>query len=131
MQPLVSAASAPAATRPHYGGTLRLAVRDAPSSLDPADSTQNSSTQTGSLPTRSILRLIFDTLVILDERGQPQPALASSWQVEPGNQRWQFNIRRGVTFQDGTAVSPEAIAAALRSNNPTWKVFSGQRCRGD
>ena len=83
------------------------------------------STQTGSLPVRSILRLIFDTLVILDERGQPQPALASSWQVEPGNQRWQFNIRRGVTFQDGTAVSPEAIAAALRSNNPTWKVFSG------
>ena len=51
------AVSAPAATRPHYGGTLRLAVRDAPSSLDPANSTQNSSTQTGSSPTRNILRL--------------------------------------------------------------------------
>ncbi len=112
------AASAVASTRPHYGGTLRLAVRDAPTSLDPANSGQPDS-----FSTRSVSRLVFDTLVVLDARGQAQPALSSSWQAEPGNQRWQFSIRRGVTFQDGTAVSPEAVAASLRSANPNWKVF--------
>src|SRR5713101_8141957 len=86
--------TAPASTRPHYGGTLRLAMRDAPMSLDPADSSRPDS-----LATRSVSRLVFDTLVILDGRGQPLPALASSWQVEPGNQRWQFSIRRGAIFQ--------------------------------
>jgi ABC-type transport system substrate-binding protein len=113
------AASALASTRPHYGGTLRLAMRDAPTSIDPADSSQPDS-----FATHSLSRLVFDTLVVLDGRGQPQPALASSWQAEPGNQRWQFSIRRGVTFQDGTAVSPDAVAASLRSTNPNWKVFA-------
>jgi MarR-like DNA-binding transcriptional regulator SgrR of sgrS sRNA len=113
------ALSAMASTRPHYGGTLHLALRDAPTSLDPADPSQPDS-----FSTRSLSRLVFDTLVVLDERGQAQPALASSWQVEPGNQRWQFSIRRGVTFQDGTAVSADAVAASLRSVNPNWKVFS-------
>jgi ABC-type transport system substrate-binding protein len=108
-----------ASTRPHYGGTLRLAMRDAPTSLDPADSSQPDS-----FSTRSLSRLVFDTLVVLDERGQAQSALSSSWQVDPGNQRWQFSIRRGVTFQDGTAVSADAVAASLRSANPNWKVFS-------
>jgi ABC-type oligopeptide transport system substrate-binding subunit len=111
--------NATAATRPHYGGTLRLAIWDAPASLDPGDSSQ-----ADSLFSRRLSRLIFDTLVVLDARGQPQPALASRWHVEPGNQRWQFSIRRGATFQDGGAVGPDAIAASLRSINPKWKVFA-------
>jgi ABC-type transport system substrate-binding protein len=113
------AASAPASTRPHYGGTLRLAMRDAPMSLDPADTGQPDS-----IAARGVSHLIFDTLVILDTRGQPEPALSSSWHVDPGNQRWQFDIRRGVTFQDGTAVGADAIAASLRRTNPNWKVFA-------
>src|SRR6476646_10392683 len=111
--------SAVASTRPHYGGVLRVAMRDAPASLDPADSMQPDS-----FSVRSLSRLVFDTLVVLDEKGLPQPALSSSWQSEPGNQRWQFSIRRGVTFQDGTVVSPDVVAASLRSTNPNWKVFS-------
>jgi peptide/nickel transport system substrate-binding protein len=59
----------------------------------------------------------------LDEQSKPEPALASSWQAEPGNQRWQFFLRHGITFQDGTAVTPEAVATSLRRTNPTWKVF--------
>jgi MarR-like DNA-binding transcriptional regulator SgrR of sgrS sRNA len=94
-------------------------MREAPMTLDPTGSSQPDS-----WATRSLSRLIFDTLVILDGRGQLQPALSSTWQVEPGNQRWQFSIRRGVTFQDGTAVSPDAVAASLRSANPNWKVFA-------
>ena len=111
--------ASPARTRPHYGGTLRVAIGEAPASLDPAESTRSGITI---LP--SLSRLIFDTLVTLDERGQAQPALSTSWQADPGYQRWQFGIRRGVAFHDGTTVSSDAVAASLRAANPDWKVFA-------
>lgn len=115
----VSVASmAPASTRPHYGGTLRVAMRDAPTSLDPADSSRPDTLW------RNLSRQVFETLVNLDGRGQPQPSLSSSWRVDPGDQRWQFNIRRGVTFHDGTALSVDTVAASLRAANPNWKVFA-------
>jgi len=103
-----------AATRAHYGGTLHVAMRTAPASLDPCESGQLG----------FLSNLMFDTLVLLDDQGRPVSALASSWQAEPGNQRWQFVLRRGVTFQDGTPVTPDTAAASLRKSNPTWKVFS-------
>lgn len=116
----VSVASmAPASTRPHYGGTLRVAMRDAPTSLDPADSSRPDTLQW-----RNLSGLVFETLVNLDTRGQPQPSLSSSWRVDPGDQRWQFNIRPGVTFHDGTAVKVDTVAASLRAANPNWKVFA-------
>lgn len=116
---LFLATAAPASTRPRYGGTLRLAIREAPASLDPVDSGES-----GTISLPSISRLIFDTLVTLDARGQVQPALSPSWQVDPGNQRWQFSIRPGVTFHDGTALTSDTVAASLRAANPNWKVFA-------
>jgi len=115
---LLCALSARGAVRPHYGGTLHVEMRTAPMSLDPAESNQPDW-----LGSRNLFSLLFDTLVSLDEESKPEPALASSWQAEPGNQRWQFFLRHGITFQDGTAVTPEAVATSLRRTNPTWKVF--------
>ena len=114
-------ATALASARPHYGGTLRLAVEDAPRSLDPADSGQPDS-----LAWRGLSTLIFDTLVILDARAESRAALATSWQAQPGNQRWQFNLRHGVAFHDGSLVTPATVAASLRSANPNWKVIAAE-----
>jgi peptide/nickel transport system substrate-binding protein len=85
-------------------------------SLDPA-------AQPDSIAQRNLTRLMFDTLVTMDDRGRLQPALATSWQVAPGNQRWQFWLRRGVKFHDGSPLTPEAVAAALRAGNPDWNVL--------
>src|SRR5437764_4715709 len=116
---LLIAAGSMAATRPHYGGTLRIAVQAAPTSLEPADSSQPDS-----FTRRNLSRLIFDTLVDQDDRGILQPAIATSWEPEPGNnQRWHFYLRPGISFHDGTAVSADAVAASLRTANPNWKVF--------
>src|SRR5208283_570404 len=104
-------------TRPRYGGTLRVAMRSAPTSLDPADAGMS-----GSLAGSNLSSLIFDTLVTLDDRGRPQPALATSWQPESSGQRWQFKLR-GVTFHDGTALTADQVAASLRVANPRWKVL--------
>src|SRR5436190_6639774 len=103
-----------AAVRPHYGGTLRIAIKDGPQNLDPATLAEGNS--------GNIARLIFETLVQLDERGHPQPALATSWQSEAGGQRWRFILRPGVIFSDGTALDATSAVASLRSANPGWKV---------
>jgi ABC-type transport system substrate-binding protein len=94
-------------------------MRSAPASLDPTDPNQPDWFES-----RNLSSLMFDTLVTLDDQGRPEPALASSWQTEPGNQRWRFFLRHGVTFQDGVSVTPDTVATSLRRTNPTWKVFS-------
>src|SRR5580700_10029239 len=117
---IVAALAAAAETRPQYGGTLHVAMRAAPASLDPADDTQPDS-----FARRSLTMLVFDTLVTMDESGRVQPALAASWAATSpaaGNQRWQFHIRRGVRFHDGTALSAEVAAASLRAANPAWNL---------
>jgi MarR-like DNA-binding transcriptional regulator SgrR of sgrS sRNA len=102
--------------RPHYGGSLRIAVRETPQSLDPATLAASGSA--------NISRLIFETLVRLDEAGRPQPLLASSWQSEPGNQRWRISLRDGVSFSDGFPLDAASVVASLRSSNPDWKVVA-------
>jgi MarR-like DNA-binding transcriptional regulator SgrR of sgrS sRNA len=108
-----------AETRPQYGGKLRIAVRETPMSLDPGDNTQPDS-----LARRNLLSLIFETLVTVDDRGEVHPELATRWQPETGNQRWRFEIRRGVRFHDGSELTPEMAASALRTANASWKVFA-------
>ena len=110
--------TAHAATRPRYGGTLRVSMRSAQTPLEPADPAQSSALEGSNLTS-----LIFDTLVVVDSRGKIQPALAISWQPEPGGQRWRFKLRHGVTFHDGTVVTADQVAASLRVANPSWKVL--------
>ena len=54
---ILAAVTAMAETRPQYGGVLHVAMRAAPTSLDPADNMQPDS-----FGRRSLTRLMFDTL---------------------------------------------------------------------
>src|SRR5580704_2323008 len=113
---LLLAVVAGAATRPHYGGTLHVCLRAAPASLDPD--------KANFAGARTLFGLMFDTLVTLDDQGRPQPAIATAWQAESGNQRWQFSLRHGITFPDGSPLTSDVAATSLRAANPSWKVFA-------
>jgi len=108
-------ALAQAETRPQYGGTLRVAMRAAPTTLDPADAQD-------SFGRRSITFLLFDTLVTIDDSRRCIPGLAESWQSSRGNQRWELRLRQGLKFDDGTPLTAEIAAASLREANPSWNV---------
>ncbi|MGA7905771.1 MAG: ABC transporter substrate-binding protein [Candidatus Sulfotelmatobacter sp.] len=116
---LLLSLAAGAATRPQYGGTLRVAVREAPTSLDPADATQ-----ADSFARRNLMALIFETLVTIDDRGRVHPALAEAWETAPGDQRWQFRLRPGIRFHDGSPLTAELAASSLRAANPSWNVMA-------
>ncbi len=114
---LLLTVAAVAQTRPQYGGTVRVVMRAAPSSLDPADAAQPDS-----FARRSLTMLMFDTRVTMDASGHAQASLAQSWQASQNNQRWQFHLRRGVRFHDGSGLTAESVAASLRVANPSWNV---------
>jgi ABC-type transport system substrate-binding protein len=97
-----------AATRPHYGGVLRVQILDALPSLDPGE------------PNRDrVVSLVAETLVDLDGRGVPQPRLAVAWQHDYEAKRWWFTLRPRVTFHDGSAFQASAAAAALSTSVKT------------
>jgi ABC-type transport system substrate-binding protein len=121
---MVAALAAGAETRPQYGGAVRVAMRAAPASLDPVDPDRADVVQpdSNSFARRSLITLVFDTLVTIDENGRVEPWLAESWQASQGNQHWKLRIRRGVKFDDGALLSAEVAAAALRAANPAWTL---------
>jgi ABC-type transport system substrate-binding protein len=90
----------PAAARPRYGGTLRIQVRESIAAIEP--------TVPGSLPS-----LVFERLVRLDARGRPEPALAVGWQHDPARNQWEFRLRPGVAFHDGSTLAPAMVVASL------------------
>ena len=115
---LLVALLAQTSTRPQYGGTLHVSIREAPTSLDPADIVQSDSF------TRNLTPLIFETLLMSTDTGRLQTGLATSWQSANGNQRWQFHLRNNVRFHDGVALTPALAAASLGGTNPLWKITS-------
>lgn len=116
---LLGGRAASAETRPHYGGTLRVMTRATLSSLDPGDTTQPDS-----FARRTVLSLLFDTLVTTDQSGRPVGSLAQSWQEARGNQGLQFRLRPGVRFQDGTPLNGGIVASTLRRVNPSWEIVA-------
>lgn len=102
---LALALSAPARTRPHYGGTLRVEIE--------ADAWQKNGMQNGRLGSPLARRLVFDGLTRVNADGEAQPALAVRWSTENSDHRWQFWIRPGIHFQDGTLLTASGVVASL------------------
>jgi peptide/nickel transport system substrate-binding protein len=91
---------APARTRPHYGGTMRVEVA--------GDGIHSSG--------GSVLRLILDGLTQLGTDGTPQPDLAVSWKSENSDHRWEFQLRQGVQFQNGFPLTTDRVVASLNQS---------------
>jgi peptide/nickel transport system substrate-binding protein len=99
-----------ASTRPRYGGTLRVELRERVTTLDPRVRPAEAQIARAQ---EELDALVFDRLLRLDDQGRVAPALAVTWQSDGGDKRWQFELRPGVQFSDGTPLTAEIAAAAL------------------
>ena len=86
-----------ARTRPHYGGTLHVEIE--------GDAWQR--------PDGLARRLVYDGLTSIGINGTVQPALATAWESDNNDHRWQFRLRPGVHFHDGSAVTSLNVVASL------------------
>lgn len=93
---LCVALAASARTRPHYGGSLRIEVHG-----------------DAWAPDGIARRLVLDGLTGLSDTGAAQPALAVEWSQKNHDQRWEFQLRPWVRFQDGTPLTADAVVESF------------------
>lgn len=85
---------------------LTVVVTDEPKSLDPCDTDLSNNS-------RVLRNNITEALVNLDPaNGNVLPSLAESWS-RIDDKTWEFKLRSGVSFHDGTPFDASAVAAAL------------------
>jgi hypothetical protein len=84
--------------------TLTMGVIAGPESIDPHFTATGTHSES--------LKHVFDTLTHSGDRLQVEPGLAESWRiVNPTT--WEFRLRRGVKFHDGSDMTAEDLMDLL------------------
>ncbi|MFE4456688.1 ABC transporter substrate-binding protein [Nocardia tengchongensis] len=108
---------------PQVGGVLRNSIIDPGGQIDPVIV----SSPGGS----AIVDAVTEKLVRISPTFEATPALATHWAPAPDNLHWTFEIRRGVQFNNGSALTPTDVVAtyerilAPTSTSPAKGTLSG------
>lgn len=103
---VASACTAEKDDAPQEGGTLVYATGDAePTCLDPHVG--------GNYPQALISSQYLEPLVGRDADGKITPWLATDWTVSKDGLTWDFTLKKGVTFTDGTPLDAKAVKANI------------------
>ena len=107
--PTTTKTTAPTTTTPasaiKKGGTLRIVYPYSPASIPgwPGDTTNPQKLWTS--------WICFEALAKLDVNGVPSPWLATDWKWGPNNSYIDFNLRKDVTFHDGTNFTANSVVS--------------------
>lgn len=80
---------------------------------------------------------VAETLVDADGTGRLRPGLATEWKPSEDGLAWQFTLREGAAFHDGTPVDAASVVAALESarsseaNTLSTAPITAIRARGE
>ena len=86
------------------GGTLRVGIVGDITSLDPFLWSPNNSNTVGQ---------VHDQLITFDEKFNPQPRLAESWELSSDNKQLKFNLRKGVQYHNGREFTSDDVKYTL------------------
>lgn len=87
-----------------FAQNLRIGMKAASDGSDPHQSYS---------PNRNIQMHVYEALVFQDQNLWPIPGLAEAWRVID-DETWEFRLREGVKFHDGTPLSAGDVAFSLR-----------------
>jgi peptide/nickel transport system substrate-binding protein len=108
------------AATPRYGGTLHVKLRASSVSLDPREWTPGSLSSAAS---EKLASLVYDRMVTLDDHARFKPALATEWSHDAASRNWQFKLRSGVRFSDGSPLTvSDAVVSLQISLGKTFEV---------
>ncbi len=82
-----------AAEQPTRGGTMNIVLQPEPPILVLGLNQQG--------PTQTVGGKIYQGLLTYDEKLQPLPSLAKSWEVSPDGKTYTFHLQQGVKWHDG------------------------------
>lgn len=100
------AVAMPIAAHATTSGVLQVGVGQSPAGLDPHKATAFSSVLIDSV--------MYEGLTAINAKFQVVPALAASWRLAPDRKTYDFRLRPGAVFQDGTKVTPQAVIANIK-----------------
>lgn len=102
------AAAAPALAQAPATAARTLVVAEdvVPQTFDPTQSSQ--------IRTWYMWQLVYEGLVRADVTGRIEPVLASRWTVDPAQTTYEFTLRDGVKFSDGSPVTPEDVVFSFQ-----------------
>ncbi len=113
------------AQAPRRGGTVHAIVQPEPPML------MLGLNQNG--PTNMVAGNIYESLLRFDEKLNPQPSLAKSWEVSPDNRVYTFRLQEGVKWHDGKPFSADDVVFTLdkflREVHPRWRPSPTARSR--
>jgi peptide/nickel transport system substrate-binding protein len=87
-------------------GMLVVAEDVVPQTFDPTQSSQ--------IRTWYMWQLVYEGLVRADVSGKILPVLATQWTVDAAQTTYDFTLREGVKFSDGTPVSPDDVVFSFQ-----------------
>ena len=87
------------------GGAITIALGSEPTSLDPMLVDDGGE--------RAINDNIYETLLSRDAAGELQPGLATGLPTQIDDTTWEFKLREGVKFHDGTEFNADAVVASV------------------
>jgi len=97
--------------------TFRWASTTDPQTMDPH--------AVNSAPVLSFLNNIYEGLVRRGQDMSIEPSLAASWEPLVGENGWRFNLRQGVTFQNGATFDAQDVMFSYqRASNEAADVRS-------
>jgi peptide/nickel transport system substrate-binding protein len=102
-----------AKAQPSAARTLKAVMHADLRVLDPIWTTANISAYHGAM--------LYDTLFGLDDKFTPQPQMVSRWGVSDDKLTYTFELRDGLKFSDGAAVTAADCVASVRR----WAARSG------
>jgi len=103
----------------HYGGSLVVAQRSEPKTLNPVTAAD--------APSREVIgRLTADLIHINRASQQTEPALAKSWTMSKDGRQFTVKLRHGLRFSDGSAFDAEDVLFSFKVYLDE-KVHSPQR----
>ncbi len=97
--------SADSTSAPVEGAEITIALGSEPTSLDPYIVDDGAE--------RAINDNIYETLLSRDAKGTLQPGLATALPTQIDANTWQFTLRDGVTFHDGSAFNADSVVASI------------------
>ncbi|MBY0211652.1 MULTISPECIES: ABC transporter substrate-binding protein [Priestia] len=87
------------------GGTLNVASQSEPATLD--------AQITGDSDVKDATRSIYEGLMILDDKGNPKPDLASKVDISDDKKTYTFQLRKGVKFHNGKEMTADDVVASI------------------
>jgi peptide/nickel transport system substrate-binding protein len=100
--PAPSGSGAPA---PVMGGTLKGVIPPSLTQMDPVTIYD----QGGIV----LVQQVCEYLIALDNQNGLKPSLAESWEGNEDGSVWTFNLRQGVTFNDGSPFEAEDVVTSM------------------